>query len=172
MNVEWAMGVVVGLLIVAVACLVVRKIVLARGGKPGEYDERQQIVRGRAFTVAYATILIYLAAWMVLNAMQVPFFSNSHSVLLGLLLSVAVFAGYSIFHDAYFRTSDRPAAWLAVLAVVSALNLAIGIGRLVRGATLEARLYENANLMTGIMLAAILVCALIKLARDRRGGEE
>lgn len=172
MNTAWTIGFIAGILAVALVCIIAKKIITERGGKPGEYDERQLIVRGRAFTVAYAAIMIYLAVWLVLNAMDLPFFTNRHSVLLGLLLSVGIFAGYSIFNDAYFRTSDRPKTWIVLFAVVSLLNLGIGISRLARAGTMTDRVFENANLMTGVMTTAILVCVLIKQAMDRRGEGE
>ena len=75
-----------------------------------------QIARGRAFTFAYTTLLIYLAVWFVLRSMGVPFFYESLSVWLGVLLSLGVFVGYSVFHDAYFRASDSPKYWASCLA--------------------------------------------------------
>ena len=172
MNASWALGFIAGLLVVAVLSLVARLILKRRGGRPGKYDERQQVERGRAFTVAYAVIMIYLALWFLGKSMGLGYCDSASSVLLGLLLSVGVFAGYSIFHDAYFHTSDRPVMWIAITGAVSLLNLGIGISKLTREGMLETRLFENLNLMTGIMTTAILICVLIKHAMDRRGEEK
>lgn len=172
MNFEWVTGFVVGLLAVAVVFAVVRRMALRRGEGPRKYDERQVAARGKAYAAAYFTLLIYLAVWLVLSSLELPFFPGTAAILLGFLLSITVFVCYSIFHDAYFRCSERPTTWLWVIGAVSALNLGIGIGRICRGATLAERLFENANLMVGAVTTLILACSLVKLAMDRRGGEE
>ena len=171
MNTAWITGFVVGILAVAIVCAIVGRIAARRGGPKREYDERQQIQRGKAFTAAYATLLIYLAAWLVLTSLEVPFFGGMASILIGVLLSIGVFVGYSIFHDAYFRTSDSPKAWIGIFAAATLFNLVIGVGRAVRGATLQERLLDNANLLVGILLLAILACVIIKRVMDRRAGE-
>ena len=172
MNTAWAIGFIVGILIVAVICTVAAMVARKKGLGKGNFDERQQVIRGRAFTWAYATLLVYLAVWMVLRTMELPFFMQSLSVLLGVLLSVAVFVGYCIFRDAYFKASESPRVWIGVISAVGLLNLGIGLIRLFREATLEERLCENANLFVGALLVFTLVCILIKRAIDRRSEAE
>ena len=169
MNTAMALGFVTGILVVAIVCTVVAKMANKKGviGK-GKYDERQQIARGRAFTWAYATLLVYLAVWMVFRTMEIPFFMEGISVIIGALLSIAVFVGYSIFHDAYFKASESPRTWLIIISVVGLLNLVIGMGRLFRGETIVERLYDNMNLFVGALLIVVLVCIVIKRAIDRR----
>ena len=168
MNTSFAFGFAIGLMVVAAACAIVIKVLRQRNGKPVKYDERQQAARGKAFTLAYATLLIYLAVWMILNSLEIPFFSMYTSVLVGVLISVAVFAGYSIFTDAYFRASDKPTSWIALIGAISLMNLGIGAWHAIKETTMQARWLENANLMVGIMCLIVLVCALIKRAMDRR----
>ncbi len=168
MSTAWILGFLVGILFVAVFCLVARHFAVKKG-KPREYDERQMAARGRGFAVAYAVIMIWLALWFLANSLSLPFFGENTALLIGIFASIAVFVGYSIFHDAYFRTADRPRAWLAVLTAVCLMNLAIGA----RGAAAGgAPWYENVNLLTGLMLLSILVCLLVKWMMDRRAGEE
>ncbi len=169
MNTAMALGFVTGILVVAIVCTVMAKMAKKKGviGK-GEYDERQQIARGKAFTCAYATLLVYLAVWMVFRTMEIPFFTEGVSVILGALLSIAVFVGHSIFHDAYFKASESPRTWLIIISGVSLLNLGIGVGRLLRGETIADRLYNNMNLFVGALFMIVLVCVVVKRAVDRR----
>ena len=132
MSTSWILGFIVGILIVAVVYGVMTRMARKKGSGKGQFDERQVAARGNAFKLAYVTLLIYLAAWMILRSLEVPFFGEYMSALLGVLLSVGVFMGYAIFHDAYFKASESPRAWIGVLCVVGGLNLAIGIGRLLR----------------------------------------
>ena len=169
MSMEWIMGFIVGLLLVVLIAVIIYKFVVKGRGKESTYDERQQIARGRAFTFAYTTLLIYLGVWFVLRSMEVPFFYESLSVWLGVLLSLGVFVGYSVFHDAYFRASDSPKYWMVVLGGVGLLNLVLGVRRLLTETTLKEKLYENFNLPLGVLMAAVLVCVLIKRMMDRNG---
>ena len=172
MNAEWAAGFIVGILIVAVVCGIALRKAFKNGMGRGKYDERQQGVRGRAFTWAYFTLLFYLAGWIVLRSLEIPFFTESLSIAIGALLSIGVFAAYSIFHDAYFKASERPRAWILLIASIGLLNLGLGIGRLVRQASLRERLYDNYNLFMGLLMIAVLVCLVVKRAMDRRGEED
>lgn len=169
MNTAWAIGFVVGILVAVVICTVLAKIAKKKGnvGK-GEYDERQQAARGKAFTMAYFSLLIYLALWMVLRSMEIPFFMTGLSVMIGALLSIALFVGYSIFHDAYFKASESPRSWIIIMGLVSLLNLGIGVGRLFRGETIAERLYDNMNLFVGALFLVVLGCVVVKRAIDRR----
>lgn len=172
MNTAMALGFVTGILVVAIVCAVLGKMAKKKGvfGK-GQYDERQQIARGRAFTWAYAVLLVYLAVWMVFRSMEIPFFMEGDSVWAGALLSIAVFVGYSIFHDAYFKASESPKTWIVIICACGLLNLVIGIGRLLRAASLADRFNNNMNLFVGLLLVATLVMLLIKRAIDRREGD-
>ena len=172
MNTAWAIGFCVGLLIVAIACTATMKLATKKGVKPAKFDERQLAARGRAFTLAYATLGIYLAVWMVLNSLELPFFATRLSVLIGGLLSVLVFAAYCIFSDAYFRTSDKPASWAGILGVIGLLNTGIGVWHAIGAATVQERWYENNNLFVGVMIVAVFVCVLVKRGMDRRSEAE
>ena len=142
MDIAWIAGFIVGLMLVAIVTLVIRKM----SGKPGKYDERQQVARGKAFTAGYATLAIYLAGWLCLSKLELLTLPGETMLMVGLLLSVAVVAGYSIFHDAYFHTSDRPKPWIGCIGVIGLINLVSGVIHFVRGADIYEKLLENANL--------------------------
>ena len=174
MSMNWAIGFAVGLAVAAALVGIVKIIILKRTGvqRRGAYDERQQLARGKAYTAAYATLLIYLAVWMIFRSVEVPFFMESLSVVLGALLSIAVFVGYSVFHDAYFKASESPKSWIGIICAIGAVNLGIGALHLIRGETLTERLYDNVNLFVGLLMAVTLVCLVIKRAMDRRSEAE
>ena len=172
MNIAWTSGLIIGLLAMALIFIIVRRATSRLNEPQREYDERQQLLRGKAFTAAFFTLLGYLAIWMMLNALEVGFFATRLSILVGIMLSIVVFVAYCVFHDAYFRVSERPLPWLFMTAGIAVLNLVIGVARLLRGATLQERLYENANLLMGAAFAVILVCIAIKRGMDRRSEAE
>lgn len=172
MNTAWATGFAFGILMVAVISVIVAKIAKKNGAGKGKYDERQQVARGKAYTAAYATLLIYLTVWMILRTLEIPFFMQSLSVFAGALLSIAVFVGYSIFHDAYFKASESPKRWLIIICAAGVMNLGIGVWHLIRETSVQEKFYENYNLFVGLLLVVTLAFILIKRAIDRRAEEE
>ncbi len=166
MSASWAIGFVVGIFIVILV-----RIARGKGAGKGEYDERQQVARGKAYTAAYATLLLYILGWMVLRSLEIPFFTQAISVFVGALLSIAVFVGYSIFSDAYFKASESPRLWIGIICAVGVVNLGLGILHLAREADIQDRLYENYSLFVGLLLAVVLVCLVVKRAMDRTEGE-
>ena len=168
MSRDWVLGFIVGLMLVIAVAVAIYKLATRKQGRRQPYDERQQVARGRAFTFAYLTLLIYLAVWFVLRSMEVPFFDQSLSVWLGVLLSLGVFAGYSIFHDAYFRASESPKSWVGMLAAIGIVNLGMGVWRQLSESTLEERLLDNLNLPMGALMVAVLACVLVKRGMDAR----
>ena len=58
-----AFGIMIGLIIAVALILVANNNKKVRT----EYDERQQIARKTAITLAYTVLMVYLAAWMVLG---------------------------------------------------------------------------------------------------------
>ena len=172
MSTAWLIGFAVGIMMVAIVIAVIAKITRKKCAGKGEYDERQQIARGKAYTAAYATLLIYLMFWMILRSLEIPFFATSLSVFAGALLSLAVFVAYAIFHDAYFKASESPKHWLIIICAAGVMNLGIGVWHLIRETTLQGRLYENYNLFVGLLLVATLAFIVIKRALDRRQEED
>ena len=169
---SWAIGFVVGILLVALLCGVMVKMARRNGGGKGEFDERQLAARGKAYAMGYYTLLLYLLFWMIMRSLEVPFFMESLSVIAGALLSIAVFVGHSIFHDAYFKASESPRTWIGILCAVGTLNLVIGILHLMRGTDLQTRLYDNMNLPVGLLMLVTLACVVIKRLMDRRAEED
>ncbi len=88
---SWAIGFVVGILLVALLCGVMVKMARRNGGGKGEFDERQLAARGKAYAMGYYTLLLYLLFWMIMRSLETSFFMEPESVLIGALLSLAVF---------------------------------------------------------------------------------
>lgn len=168
MSTSWAFGFAIGIMVVAILTVVALKCARRGGAGKGKYDERQMVARGRAYTWGYATLLIYLVFWLIMRSMEIPFFMEAVSVLIGALLSIAVFVGYCIFHDAYFKASESPKAWIAIICAMGVVNLGIGLVKLFREATLQERLYDNMNLFVGALMVFALICLLVKRAVDRQ----
>lgn len=140
-------GIVVGLLVLAVWMLMRRNV-------DGEYDERQMLVRGKGCQYGFATLvcynLIYGAAYMD----SVPdWCDNMIGIMIGVLLSLAVFCGYCIWKDAYMNLNQNPGFIYFILGSLGIINLILGIISLVRGEAFENGKvsFRALNLPMGVM---------------------
>ena len=80
---------------VALVCFADRKSVK-------NFDERQLLYRGRAVTIAFASLLLCLFVVLLLNTMNIAWFDLPIAVILSMVISLTIFAVYAILHDAYF----------------------------------------------------------------------
>jgi hypothetical protein len=155
----------------------------ARTGDPDreKYDERQLIYQGKAYKYAFYTLLIYsgliLAAFIAGDAAgtyKLPI-DNSILILVGIMLSVLVFAIYSILKDAYFRMNENKKFLLGVFWVLAAVNLGLGIFHVINGdiATGGIITFEGAgSLLLGVTMLAVASVATYKRIQDKRGDED
>lgn len=101
--------------------LVAAILLIARRGKGNEYDERQLVERGRAFQSAYLTLGIYTIFCAVIESDGVQCFTPGVLPMIGLFLSVTVFAVTAIRHDAlsglHTKPKDAIRLWLLIIVV-------------------------------------------------------
>lgn len=165
------------------ALLMVIIVNVARTGDPDreKYDERQLIYQGKAYKYAFYTLLIYsglilaaLIAGETVRTYKLPV-DNSTLILVGIMLSVLVFAIYSILKDAYFRMNENKKFLLGVFWVLAAVNLGLGIFHVINGdiATGGIITFEGAgSLLLGVTMLAVASVATYKRIQDKRGDED
>ena len=119
------------LVIVSVSGMLIL-IILAYIGKDGigkaDYDERQQIERGKASTLGLYTILGYLLIMFIADAVGfIPSGLHTPVYMGGLVLSVTVSAAYSIWHECYFALNQNKVRNMTVMGIIFLMNLVSGI---------------------------------------------
>ena len=84
----------------------------------GKYDERQEIVRGKAARLAIYTVIgcyiAYLFAYAFKTALLAPYALLAFTV--SVFLGLAVHSIYCIFKDSYFTDRQKPASFLLLSA--------------------------------------------------------
>ena len=138
------------------------------------FDERQERARGQAYKYGFWTLLTCL----LLYGFSDQIFGRWCEVLVGAILCIAaalmVFASVCIVKDAYLSLKEKPRTVMTLLAVVSALNLAIGVmnwkgGRVVQDGVLT---YAAVNGICGVITLTILVVYVVNyLLAKREAGE-
>lgn len=123
-------GIVVGLIIVA--------IFFAIGNADGkirtEYDERQQIIRGKSYTVGFYSMLIVAAILCILSIGEVKI-PIENGVLYFILLFVGIMSMviHSVWNGVYWGLNNKKGSYLILFVICTVINLGSGIMACVHG---------------------------------------
>lgn len=166
MDTEMFAGVVCGIIVGIILVVILLKITKTNGKIKCEFDERQEMIRGRGFKYGFYTLLIYDAVYGVVDlTVEKPYADNLLMLVIGIAISVVVYAGYAIWHESYFALNESPRKFLIAFAAVAVINLAIAGINAKRGILIqEGQLtWYGTNLVAGIMFLAIMLVLGVKL---------
>lgn len=135
-----------------------------------DYDERQLLVRGKSFKYGFITLMIYFGAVFFLQVSSEQRWIEDYIVTtLGICLGILVFAGYSIWNDAYLSFKNSPGKYIVLLTAAGLINLMMTfIPTLLLGE--ESRLYLM-NLMVGITALLLVLLFAVKRIKDSKQEE-
>jgi len=154
-------GVVVGLVIAAVMLRFAKK----DKKEKFTYDERQKVARGEAYKYAFYTLVIYNAAYGIIDlALEKPWAETLTAVMIGICLAVLVHVVYCIWHECYFSMNEEPKRVLIFFGVISVVNVIIAVMQGMNGELIENGMLTNscANLIVAIMFGVILIALAAK----------
>lgn len=174
-SLAWYVGFVVGILAVAIICLLVRALQKRRGVKPDEYDERQVAVRGIAFRRAYITLLLALCVNAIVSGtLEIHWAKPGVDSFLCMFLSVGVFVVECIRRDAYFTASQTPRRGIAIFTLVTLCQVPATVMHAVDGDFVENGQLTLAVINPACMavFAVVLIAILLKRRSDRAEDEE
>lgn len=167
-------GLMFGLLCGLLAGFLVLAVLFKKKILSMEFDERQELARGKAFQYSFLTLMIclflYAASEMALGRWCDAF----AGVMICIALSITVFAVTCILKDAYLSLREKPRTIMTMFALLSALNLGIGGTYLFHGGLVEDGIltFRVTNLIAGLMCLAVLIVYIVNfLLRDRGEGE-
>lgn len=178
MSIEYILGLALGIVVGVFVLWLLISALKRRDGGPVmsfDFDERQNLARGRAFKYAFVTLCGYNALFALVSAvwdtaLPVPFLCFG-----GIALSLTVFAVSCIFTDAYLSLTEKPKTIVSIVGLGCVLNLVIGIvnaGVVYRETgSIVNRGVGAVNLLCGVMLLVILAALGVKHAIDQRAGE-
>ena len=161
--------------LILIVILLVSLIGRKRRAMERDYDEREQLVRGRAYARAFAAFLLFEGGHILaLLFYGRPLMADGVSSLLGFFLSIAVFAVYCIRHDAFkeMRTDQKFRSYSILLVIVVAINAWSGIM-----AAIDGNLLHDGVLQTPVASFACAACFLsvllaMRMQRRRNDREE
>ena len=150
-----AVGVIVGVIIVALIFTYNKKKTGSAVG--GDFDERQQLLRGKAFQAGFFTMLILSFLYWVLVrlVLQRPLMEDGLSALICVLVGVGVFGFDCILHDAFFTVQNKPKNYIILFICTTLCQIPSAINNI-----REGRVVENGVLTFGVIP---IVCAVLFL---------
>lgn len=165
---QWGIlvGIIVGILIVAAIFTYNKKKTGTING--GEFDERQQLLRGKAFQKGFFTMMIFSAVYWVLVQLilQRPLMEDGLSGLVCLFAGVAVFGIDCILQDAFFTVRNKPKSYILLFAVCTFCEVPAAIGNIRDGHMLHRGVLTFGILpvLSGATFLAVLLAIVIKQA--------
>ena len=139
-----------------------------------KYDERQMLIRGRGYMIAFYTIIIVSCFIPILATEEVKTFLGDLIYFIPLLIGIPVHITYCIWNNAYLELNLNYKRWIGYMFFVSAFNLMVGIWAILDGRFIkDGVLQPNAiNLFLSILLIVVIIEILIKNAIDRKEADE
>lgn len=174
MTIAAAMGFVTGILIVFIIGFLLLKLTKKDGKIKCNFDERQELARGKGFKYGFFTVIICDVLMGMLNMFaEQNFFHPFVSHFLGIYAGIAVFAVYCIWNDAYISLNENRKALMGVFGVMGALNFVVWyfsefyrkglstVGEIIASDNLV-------NLLAGILFVIVFATSMLKAFLDKR----
>lgn len=159
-------GILVGFAAVAIAGFIA-KVVFKKKIFSCEYDERQELIRGRAFKYGFLAMMVYFAVFGIgsgiLDHELVP---TRILCVIGIGIGLTVFAVYAIWHDAYYALKEKPTAYIVLFLAVIVLNVFAAVRFWVGHEPGVSPV--SMNLIFAAVFLVILIVQLMKMAKDKK----
>ena len=141
-----------------------------RKNQTPKYDERQEIVRGKAYKYAFFTMLIFGALYMYCSLfIESEFLLASVALMIDMFIGLVVYAVYSIWNDAFATINGISKSYIIFLVCTVVLNLGNAIGTIKDGSIIAngTLTLDSISLVCAISLTIVLVTMLVKKLMNR-----
>jgi MFS family permease len=177
MNTAKLVGFIVGGVISVFLVLIILKFINKDSSLRAKYDERQHIVRGRAYRIAFWTAVILLALYSFIDAYKIDIPIKRHVIpFIIIMISVLVHTSYAILNDGYFGMNESRKRAMVMFVLIGLLNFGISILEMNRGQMIEDGKLSSPfmNLICGISFVIIGIVLFIKsrISKDDYAEEE
>lgn len=173
MGTWYATCITIGLLVGLLISILIIKMVNKNGKAKTEYDEMQEIERGKGYKYGFWTMCAVAGFWGCLSLFDIELpFDTFTLFLMTIIIGAGVQAIYCIMKDAYIGLNTNKVR-------IGIVTLFIGLFNLVNAAIfiIKGNFYVDgkfgasfSNLMCGLMILAIGIAFLIKNAIDKKEG--
>jgi len=144
-----------------------------RNEKAADYDERQELVRGKAYQYSFLTAVGVALVFMMLDVFElIPFLSVASICVIVVFSGILVFANYCILHDAYYALKEnRKAGCTLLIGVV----LCAGVGlfsRLRNQPEADGYFQLVAEMCLFFVFSEILILLAAKAVKEKKENDD
>ena len=136
-----------------------------------EYDERQEIVRGKGYMLGFYTLVAYVGIMSVLGfgGISMPM-EGGIPEFTGIVAAIAVMSVYDIWKDAFWGLNNNRSRYMIIIGVLAVINFIPVIKACMDGYMLENGILQQpfVNLLAAVLLALIAITIGIRNAVDAR----
>lgn len=175
MSTAYVLGYAVGVMAALSAALICYIIYKKNHPESCKYDERQELMRGKAFKYAFFTQLAYNCVMMVMNPILPLWADYSMQIFIGVIFSAFVYAVICIRNDAYISFREKPRVYITMFLAVGAVNVFITVMNLTIGTPYvqDGMLtFRAANPICAILLITLAIVLAVKAGREKRNDAE
>lgn len=169
MSIAYIAGLVVGILVGVLVLWLIGRKWKSRG--PAQFDERQQIARGKAYCTGFFTILIYCLLYAAVSAFGVVWCKDAVGMFIGCLVGITAFVISAIRHDAYFGINEDVKTVMRLGAMIIFFCFAGGIVGIIKGEMIKDGLLTGNVVSLAVGTMWIIMIAAQKL-HDRKSKAE
>ncbi len=167
-------GIIVGIIVGLLICLVVFRFFNNDGKMKTQYDEMQELIRGRGYKYAFYTMLVCegLLIPLSIGNVRLPFDAASTHFLI-IFIGVVVHFTYSIFNDAYIGLNTNMKRFVIVMVIVAVINFASAFAAFKSGDLFVDGQFREpfVNFLCGMLFVVLAIELFIKRIIDS-GREE
>ena len=171
---EYNIGMLVGIA-VAIGIFAVIAAFNKKRGKPGEFDERQELIRGTAYQHAFFAVMIFSALYgLAVMMVEHPLMVDGLSALVAMFVGVVVFAVESIARDAFFTAKNRPKSYIILYIAVIFSQIVNAVGNIREGGLVQDGVLtmKVLPLVCAAVFTIILVVIIVKAAQKPKEDED
>jgi len=169
-----ATGVVFGLLLGVLIVVVLTRFANKNRKLKTDYDERQEIARGKGFKVAFYSMVGYSVINLILALADLPLpMEPAVQAFSYLAIGVMVDIIYCIWNDCYWGMNNNKKKYIIFMLAAGLLNLIVPI----RAALADTLVVNGAlstpgiNLMCSVILLATAVITTAKAIRESKSSD-
>lgn len=175
MNIAYIAGILAGILVGIIFIFFFSKWTKKDGRMNCKWDERQVLIRGRGYQIAFFTVIILLAVYSLTGSGIEGFLMDHETACLFIVFTgAAVHMVYCIWRGAYFSLNENRKRVLVMFAVLGIINLGIGFRELISGDAVTDGILNirSANLFCGSLFALVFITLLVKIIVSGNDWEE
>ena len=175
MNISKSIGMVFGIVIGLVICVIIFKYANTNHKTKSEYDERQQAIRGKGYMIAFYAAMIMEAVGLVLSIGNIPLIFEPYMAHAAVIfLSCTVLCCYTVWNGAYWGLNNDHKRYYIILAGAFILNVLPVVMTAAHGGLIENGKLSPVciSLFAALMLIVISIVMIIRDILDKKAEKE